>query len=241
MGRMIRLAALPGQEPDGVSLARTGREAWTMTRSKVRECSGPGIDGREPGGVSHPVGGLRFGRHPGYPTRAVADRLRGGNGSGSTKGIQNTIIALAVLCAATLSTTPGDVSAAVCAGDSAPAGAIWSTCLTVGVWDPPPGKIGGDVGYHSGLGFGSLSSTQFTSSGTSYTVKIVNLWYSRFYVQVSPDPGSAANNWVLHLGDDVALSFSDAEEWTWPGGRAVGGYRWESPGFSWTSDNEARR
>ena len=152
--------------------------------------------------------------------------------------IRNTIIALAVLCAATLSAAPRDVSAAVCTGDSAPAGAIWSSCLTVGVWDPPPGKIGGDVGYHSGLSFGSLSTTQFTNNSISYTAKILNLWYSRFYVQITPDPGSAANNWVLHLGDDVALSFSDAEAWTWSGGRAVGGYRWKSPGFSWTSDNE---
>ena len=91
-----------------------------------------------------------------------------------------------------------------------------------------------------------LSDTEFTSDSTNYTVKQLTFWQSRFYAVLDPDPGSAADNWVLHLGDDVTISFSDAGAWTYcragPGPcspvRVAGGYRWRSPGFSWTADNE---
>ena len=123
--------------------------------------------------------------------------------------------------------------AAVCPGDTAPANAIWSTCLTIGVYQPKPHQIHshGMVGYHSWLDYGSLSSKKFTTGNKEYTAKIIDFWRSRFTVRLSPGPGSVAGGWVLRI-NGVALSFSDAK--AWPGG----GYRWTSPGFYWSSAND---
>ena len=198
-----------------------------MMRSTALEPSADAIGSRAPAGTA---------------------RLWAGGGSGPIVRIRRTIIAFALLCAAALSATPKDVSADVCTDDTAPSGAFWSACLTVGVYEPKPHQIhsNGIVGYQAKASFGGLSDTEFTSDSTNYTVKQLTFLRSRFYAVLDPDPGGAADNWVLHLGDDVTISFSDAEAWTYcragPGPcspvRVAGGYRWRSPGFSWTADNE---
>ena len=133
-------------------------------------------------------------------------------------------------------------SAVDCAGYTPPPGAIWSNCLTVGAYLPLLHKrTGGRLGYHttadSGANpYGSLSSPQFTSDGTQYTVRTIQSAKlpRLLYVVVLPDPGDAADDWVLHIGNDFAFSFSDAEPWAYPGGRAEGGYQWRYPGFYWS-------
>ena len=59
---------------------------------------------------------------------------------------------------------PQQAAAQPCAGDTAPEGAVWTACLTVGEGG------GGDVGYIAGGPVGALDPATFTVDGDSYTV-----------------------------------------------------------------------
>ncbi len=122
---------------------------------------------------------------------------------------------------------PRPATAAPCTGDSAPAGAFWVACLTVG-------QSGGDVGYFVGS-LGALSDT----SVNSFTVE--SLSYSTVGDVIAI--GFAANNtlrtavadWTLHYGAGTLGFSSGTRSFSSEDNRDV--WIWSLTDQPWSSGN----
>ena len=106
--------------------------------------------------------------------------------------------------------------AAVCPGDSAPSGAFWTACLTIG-HDSGLSTYGYDVTLTPTTG--ALSDTDLTVRGSSYTIKTLRFQnVDELYLLFAPSEGEpvGSSDWVLQVGS-TSLEFSNDERdqlWT---------------------------
>ena len=106
--------------------------------------------------------------------------------------------------------------AAVCPGDSAPSGAFWTACLTIG-HDSGLSTYGYDVTLTPTTG--ALSDTDLTVRGSSHTIKTLRFQnVDELYLLFAPSEGEpvGSSDWVLQVGS-TSLEFSNDERdqlWT---------------------------
>ena len=84
-----------------------------------------------------------------------------------------------------------------CAGDTAPEGAVWTACLTVGT------AGGSDVGYVLGGAGGSLDPATFTVDGVSYTVIDITTNNPGLYLHFTGNVKAPPRAGRLHAGPDT--------------------------------------
>ena len=104
--------------------------------------------------------------------------------------------------------------AAVCPGDSAPSGAFWTACLTIG-HDSVFSTYGFTFGSPTVVG--ALTDRDFAVRGASHTVTSLYFGPTDLFFSFSTSPGepAGASDWVLQVGS-VSLDFaSDNPDQTW--------------------------
>ena len=109
-----------------------------------------------------------------------------------------------------------------CTGDTAPAGAVWTACLTVGTGG------GSDVGYIPG-GSGSLDPATFTVDGVSYTVGDITTNNPGLYLLFAGNVKAPPRAGRFHAGPDtfyLAGAFGNIA------------YFWQTGAPSWSIDDK---
>ena len=104
--------------------------------------------------------------------------------------------AAVLLTLAVFAGIPQQAAAQPCTGDTAPEGAVWTACLTVGT------AGGSDVGYVVG-GTGSLDPATFTVDGVSYTVIDITTNNPGLYLQFANNVKAPPRAGRLHAGPDT--------------------------------------
>ena len=103
---------------------------------------------------------------------------------------------------------------AACDGDTAPAGAFWTSCLTVG--EITSGSL---YGYDEGDG-GSLDDTTFSRDGTDHEIDEISSTSTVLKLQFKAAQASSASGWTLQVGSDSfdlgeATYLSSAFSYSW--------------------------
>ena len=121
--------------------------------------------------------------------------------------------AVLLLTLAGVAGIPQQAAAQPCAGDTAPEGAVWTACLTVGEISAQRGESG----YHLQNRKGSLVPSTFLVEGVSHTVSLIENDADGFTLLATGLPRLVG---VLHVGSDE-LAMRDA-------GGSGGQYVWST-------------
>ena len=105
---------------------------------------------------------------------------------------------------------------------AAPTDAIWSACLTVGgsgYYFETPTAEDND---------GWLSNPDVTVGGSTYTIDYLETRGTSFFLGFASAPGSAASDWVLHVGGESTFAFSAVT----PSNAGI--YEWTGSSLGWS-------
>ena len=108
-----------------------------------------------------------------------------------------------------------------------PGDALWTACLTVGE------QSGSRLWYGFSAGsYGALSARTFSAEGTSYELDALEVKIgATLSISFTADPGSAANTWILQVGD---RTFNLGRNRFRNSGFS---YQWGTTGINWDTSN----